>query len=272
MRSSIEKVKNTLPGDKKELFEGALKIILFDKITPRDIVQTKIFDTGATQRKIKEALHEKNAEQIIKEARAILKRKEAEHLRKEQEAQRLKEERQLQQVKKALAIQKQAIQLKKDGQLCQALSKYQEIMAIDEIIKLPNEITVNTKEAIEELNKKISYLEKVEIHRFEATHINTLSRKNIPAVRFKLNNTGDRNLNKVSITIYFKNAIGKIIKEKNYHPIFVTEYKNSRNTKPLEAGHSWDMPEGEYYTIDDMPSEWQDGEAEIKVTDLEFVK
>lgn len=77
-KSSIEIVKNSLPDEKKQEFEEAVKVLAFSEVG-------NLFEAAANpegvQRKIKDKLHGKTAEEIISEGNLII----AERKKKERE-------------------------------------------------------------------------------------------------------------------------------------------------------------------------------------------
>jgi hypothetical protein len=53
----------------------------------------------------------------------------------------------------------------------------------------------------------------------------------VPGVVFKLQNNGERALNKVQVTVFFRDAV-IVIAEGNYPPVYVGEYWIDRDVKP----------------------------------------
>ena len=144
----------------------------------------------------------------------------------------------------------------------------QQDQALEEESKDPEELQ-KAEAALPEENVKQDYIAKVKLYDFEATRINTYTNKNVPAVRFSIKNEGERTLNKVEVTVYFKDANGSVIFEEDYYPVLVSEYSLSDN-KPLKPNYIKRQAEGTYYTIEQLGPEWKTGAAEAVVTDIEF--
>jgi len=90
------------------------------------------------------------------------------------------------------------------------------------------------------------------------------SRHQISFVSFR-----NRTLSKVEVTVYFKNEEGTIIFEEDFNPVLVSEYSFTDN-KPLKPNYIWQPGKSQYYTIEEVPDEWQVGSAIAKITDIEF--
>ena len=85
MKASIETVKNSLPDDRKDNFEEALQIVVSEGIDFLGILMDSKADTGATERKLKDAIHGKTGEEILDLAAKIKARGEANREREEAE-------------------------------------------------------------------------------------------------------------------------------------------------------------------------------------------
>ena len=103
----------------------------------------------------------------------------------------------------------------------------------------------------------------------EAKYFDTFLDKEIPGVTFKLRNTGERPLDEVEVTVYFKDESGTVIFEEDYHPVLVTEYSFGDN-KPLKPGHIWQVERDKFYKAESVPSEWKEGLVEAKITSIRF--
>lgn len=120
-------------------------------------------------------------------------------------------------------------------------------------------------------NEKIKkdYIKRIKIYDFVATRIDTYSDKNVPAVTFAIKNEGDRTLNKVEVTVYFKDVDGNIIFEEDFYPVLVSEY-SFRDSKPLKPNYIQRQEKGKFYTINELGKEWKTGSAEAVITNIEF--
>jgi hypothetical protein len=110
----------------------------------------------------------------------------------------------------------------------------------------------------------------IELYDFRASYHEPKYEAKTAGVEFKLKNKGNRTLDKVEVTIFFKNAKGQIIAEENYSPVFVTHYSFSRDNNPLKPGYIWQLERGSYYPAKRVPDEWKEGSAQAQITDIVF--
>lgn len=94
----------------------------------------------------------------------------------------------------------------------------------------------------------------------------------VPGVLFKIRNNGDRSLDRVEATIYFKDAAGRVIAEEDYHPVLVSEYSFSGDNKPLKPDYIWQMEKGKFYSAKKVPDEWEEGSIDASITDIKFTE
>ena len=118
--------------------------------------------------------------------------------------------------------------------------------------------------------EKLAYFDKVVVYDFKARYMDSMLDGRVPGVSFKIRNKGNRTLNRVEVTVYFKDKDGNTISEEDYNPVLVTDYNFMGDNKPLKPGYIWRMERGHFYSAKSVPDEWKEGAAEIKVTDLEF--
>jgi hypothetical protein len=118
-------------------------------------------------------------------------------------------------------------------------------------------------------DKKRDYLKNLEIYDFKARYYETYLENRTPGVEFKIKNNGTETLEMVKVTVYFKDAQGNTIAEENYTPVLVSSFSLSDN-KPLKPNYIWQLERGKFYTAKSVPSEWKEGAAEIRITDLRF--
>jgi hypothetical protein len=173
-----------------------------------------------------------------------------------------------------------ANQLKREKEYARAVELYSAVLgedasnadAIKRLKETEQEIAqakLKQEQEIAEAKVKRDYIARVMLFDFEATRIDTWREKNVAAVRFALKNGGDRTLNKVEVTVYFKDADGGVIFEENYHPVLVSKYSIG-DAKPLKPNYVWRQGEGKYYTIANLGPEWKTGAAQAIITDVEF--
>lgn len=94
MKVSVEKVRQSLPEDRRGPFDEALKILAFSQITLKGIFADGASGLDTTKGKMKDALHGKSGEQVIAEAERIKQeRKEKERTQAISEIQELEEKK-----------------------------------------------------------------------------------------------------------------------------------------------------------------------------------
>ena len=120
--------------------------------------------------------------------------------------------------------------------------------------------------------EKEEYVRLVDLYSFQAKYYTTFLDERVPGVEFKLRNRGERTLKLVEVTVYFKDARGQVISEENYHPVLVSSFSLDSSSKPLKPGYVWQMESDKFYPAKNVPTEWQEGNALAKITDLEFVE
>ena len=131
--------------------------------------------------------------------------------------------------------------------------------------------TAPTDTGADDDSAKTSYIaERLELYDLSAEYIKTYSGR-VPGVLFKLRNSGEQTLDKVEVTVYFKDSDGNIIAEEDFYPVLVTKYSVS-DSKPLRPGYIWQMESGKYYTAKNVPSEWKEGMIEAAITDIRFAE
>jgi len=117
---------------------------------------------------------------------------------------------------------------------------------------------------------KQEYVTKIDLYDFEAKYQNDLLDGRIPGFTFKLKNNGDRILSRVTVIVYFKNKNNQIIAEEDYWAFNTKSFSFGSRNKPLKPNYIWQIEKNEFYKAKNVPSEWQEGNAEIKITDIEF--
>ena len=118
---------------------------------------------------------------------------------------------------------------------------------------------------------KASYIaEHVELYDLEVSYMESRSKGRIPGVFFKLKNTGTEALDRVVVTVYFQDQSGATIAEESFVPIRSSAFSISGNSGPLKPGYVWQMEKGRFWGSESVPSEWDEGSFEAKVTDIEF--
>lgn len=118
---------------------------------------------------------------------------------------------------------------------------------------------------------KAAYIaEHLELYDVSAKYMDSLLDGRVAGVLFKLRNKGERSLDKVEVTVYFKDQNGSVIAEEEYIPVLVSEFSFSGDNKPLKPGYVWQMEKGMFYTAKSVPSEWKEGSVAASITEITF--
>ena len=107
--------------------------------------------------------------------------------------------------------------------------------------------------------------ESLELCDVTAKYMDSLLDGRVPGVLFKLRNKGDRSLDEVEVSVFFKGANGNIIAEEKFHPVLVTEYSYS-GSKSLKPGDAWQI----FHWAKSIPTEWIEGAVDASITDIRF--
>ncbi|MGE3180886.1 MAG: hypothetical protein AB7N71_04590 [Phycisphaerae bacterium] len=148
--------------------------------------------------------------------------------------------------------------------------------SMDEVsreMKSQREAAQNERKRQEEESKaeEIAYVSSyLELYDVTAKRMESVLDGTVPGVLFKLKNTGEKTLSKVEVTVYFKDAEGNIIGEEDFLPVLVSEYSFGGGNKPLKPGYVWQMESGKFYSAKSVPSEWEEGNIDAAITDIEF--
>jgi hypothetical protein len=112
--------------------------------------------------------------------------------------------------------------------------------------------------------------DKLRLYDLQARYYESVLDGEVPGVRFKIKNGGDRTLDRVTVRVVFHDAAGVAIAEQEYNPVLVSEYSYGGDNKPLRPNYIWQGDRGEFYSAKDVPSEWAPGKATATITDIEF--
>ncbi len=114
--------------------------------------------------------------------------------------------------------------------------------------------------------------EQLELYEVSGTYRESLLDGRVPGVTFKLRNKGTRQLDKVKVTVFFKDSAGSIIYEEDYNPVSVSAWTLTGDNKPLKPGYVWQIERGKFFSAKSVPSEWKEGSIAAEVTEIEFSK
>jgi len=119
---------------------------------------------------------------------------------------------------------------------------------------------------------KTEYIQQhIVLYDVQAKYMDSVLNGKVPGVLFKIRNAGDRSLDRVKVTVTFKDANGTPIHDQDYYPVAVSDFSLDDN-KPLKPAYIWQMEAGKFYTAKSVPSEWKEGSLDAKITDIEFSK
>ncbi len=71
MKTSIEKIRNSLPEEEAEKFDDALQVLAFSGISMKDIFAEGAINTGGVQSKMRASLDGKTADEVVAEANRV---------------------------------------------------------------------------------------------------------------------------------------------------------------------------------------------------------
>lgn len=169
------------------------------------------------------------------------------------------------------ALLKEASSLKTNEKLVDSLAKYDAVLTIDNNNKDALEARHEVSRLLDEAKTKNEYIQNIELYDVKSRYYETYLDGRKPGVEFKLKNKGDRSLDRVQVTVYFKDPSGAVIAEEDYTPVLVTEYSFGSN-KPLKPNYIWQMESGKFYKAESVPTEWKEGAVSAKITRIEFSK
>lgn len=152
-------------------------------------------------------------------------------------------------------------------ELTGALAKYQAALALDGERVDIQEAIANTQHAISSLEEKRDYLSKLNFYDFEIKYYG----EGKPGVVFKIQNTGERALKEVRVTVYLRDAGNTVIGQETYYPIYATEDASTSLSDPLKPNEIWQVPEGMYYGFSSIPAGWDGRNIVANITNIEFL-
>lgn len=170
---------------------------------------------------------------------------------------------------KVSALLAEAQALEESKQVRAALAKYDEVLELDSELVEVQQKRAEAEQEVQAFEAKQAYVGNLSLYDLQAKYYETYLDKRVPGVQFKLKNNGDRTLDKVEVTVYFKDASGSVVAEENFHPVLVTKYSLGDN-KPLKPNYIWQLDRGKFYKAEAVPSEWNEGSVSAKITDLAF--
>lgn len=114
------------------------------------------------------------------------------------------------------------------------------------------------------------YLPNIDITEITAKRIDSYKADNVPAIRVSVKNTGDRTVTYLAVTAYFNDRQGNPVHERTFPLVSDRSLLADPWEAPLKPNYSSEMPEGRYLIVDSVPGEWEEGNVEIEITDIEL--
>jgi hypothetical protein len=119
------------------------------------------------------------------------------------------------------------------------------------------------------ISDKADYIAtRLELYDVSAKYTDSFLDKHVPGVFFKIRNNGDRTLDLIRVIAYFKDRSGKTIAEESYVP--VNAHSFVADSKPLKPHYVWQVESGKFYAAKSVPSEWEEGQVDVVISDIEF--
>jgi hypothetical protein len=119
--------------------------------------------------------------------------------------------------------------------------------------------------------EEASYIKQhLRLYDLEARYFDSMLDGSVPGVDFKIQNSGNRTLNGVTVRVVFYDASGKPIAEEEYNPVIVSEYSFGTDNAPLRPNYIWQQERDKFYQAKNVPSEWASGKASATISDIEF--
>ena len=153
-----------------------------------------------------------------------------------------------------------------------AISKYEEILALDDTNIVAKQGIKDTRREISDFEAKKEYIDNVLLYDLESKFFTLYSNATVPGVKFKLKNNGDRLLREVEVTVYFKDANGTTIAEERYYPVLSMKKSYRGDQMILKENYIWQMEDGNFYKADSVPTEWEEGSVTAQVTNVKFAE
>ena len=120
-------------------------------------------------------------------------------------------------------------------------------------------------------NLEIVYINKfLKILDFEAKYMSTYSGKTAGAT-YRVKNTGPKTITRIDAIIYLKDRENNIIFEEKILVMNCdSAYTFSGNDNPLKPNYIHSFEKDKFRPIEKCPTEWKEGNASMKIVDIEF--
>ena len=129
----------------------------------------------------------------------------------------------------------------------------------------------NIIDKIESFSNQLDLITEIDIYDIESRYINTGLNRESAGIRFKIRNNSDYDLNRVKVNVFYLDENDRTIYEESYTPVVVSEYSIGDN-QPLKAGYIYQMPDRRFWTSDSVPSEWQEGNVNVGIAEIQIAQ
>ncbi len=138
------------------------------------------------------------------------------------------------------------------------------LVDIVNIFDYEDEIDLNENLEVTDFLKEEYIREHIELRSSEVGLTSTYSGEvpSLSSLEFK--NNGERDIDTITVTVYFKDAGGNRIAEDNIRISFYDA--------PLRGGYSWRMEERRYYELKNLTDEVDLNNNEVKITQISFIE
>lgn len=164
-------------------------------------------------------------------------------------------------IRKIQALKVEADKLEKQKKFAEAKAKYLEVQGLSSRDEA-------APKKIKELDEKTARYKEIQAYFQNVEVRNVHTGKGILGdfgVFGEVKNKGDKTLKRVEITTYCLDKDGKVVFEKDYPAVLVSEYSFMGDNQPLKPNYSRRFG----CKLNDAPSEWS-GKVRVAVTDVEF--
>jgi len=265
IQESTKTIVETLPASDREEFQKALMYFSIGGESGLKAMMGAAFAAKAP-----EISHETRFAHNLQVIDGLTGEEILQQYRKNIQQDKVKREQEEAEQTQVAALKMEAKKLLESNKFEEALAKYNTLSEIPSAAEAAKAEIEKTTKAMAEFSEKMSYIDKIAITEFEAQRIDTLLKKQVPAIRIGLKNNGDRSLDEVKVVVYFQDKNGNTIFEEQYHPVLVSQYSTQTNNKPLKPGYVHEMEKDKYYTLKSALTEWQEGKATAKIVDIKF--
>lgn len=133
------------------------------------------------------------------------------------------------------------------------------------------EISSTFQEMYDKFLVRKVYIDSMDLYDVKAKYYESYFDDRSPGVTFKIKNKGKRTIYSVKVKFTFLDESNTEIFEKEIVPILVSD-NSFYDSDPLKPNYIWQNERGTYYSIDDVPDEWKEGNIKAEIVDISFEK